>query len=495
MTRPLSAWHSSLSFRKFFPFLAIILLVILLAFWGITRFYFLAIESHTQEMLSSCKQFTLCEIKELTDNAGLYAHYIATSWVLSDSLSNPAAKRAINTPLAEFLKENHMEVSAYAANSGSTLPFIVHKGLAGLDVAEFMNKLQPGGQPALKLDMVHPIRDGSGQVEKVVLISRTLDEEFLNRIKQNINADVSLIFDGRITLTTLAPDLKEMLNRAILPLVSKKNYVPAEKYYSEFEYKNKVISTLLFSLPNSGSYNGIVAVSIMPHEMAITREVFWRGTVFILMTLVILILLTYTVFSMLIISPVKELSAAVKEISNGNLDWQFEINPKDELGEVKTALNAIVLSLKKSRQEIQSLHQQLEDKVNLRTQILLEQNQRLRFSDKKLKGILDQSEVGIFHLERNLNLGYLNATVAKLCGLPRENMLRQPINDFINFPKPDEAMTCLEQILEGQIGEHVFHAHLICHDKSLLNINIQCGPFYIDDEIVGIRGVIWEANS
>jgi HAMP domain-containing protein len=87
----------------------------------------------------------------------------------------------------------------------------------------------------------------------------------------------------------------------------------------------------------------------------------------ILITIIIVIMISY-LFAKTITLPIRMLSEAGKQISEGKLDTQLpNIKSNDEIGELGQALNDMTDKLKQSKKEMQDYAEELEKKIALRT--------------------------------------------------------------------------------------------------------------------------------
>jgi len=71
-----------------------------------------------------------------------------------------------------------------------------------------------------------------------------------------------------------------------------------------------------------------------------------------------------------VVKPIAVFRTATNEIGEGNLDTKINIKSRDELGELASTFNHMIVSLKKSKEEIENYSNALENKVEKRTREL-----------------------------------------------------------------------------------------------------------------------------
>ncbi|MFK8137112.1 MAG: ATP-binding protein [Bdellovibrionales bacterium] len=79
-------------------------------------------------------------------------------------------------------------------------------------------------------------------------------------------------------------------------------------------------------------------------------------------------------FSSHLVKPLRELLMATKEVAKGNLDSKIDISTKDETSVLAQSFNDMIKDLKMSRDELEELNLDLENKVKDRTEQLEKQN-------------------------------------------------------------------------------------------------------------------------
>lgn len=116
---------------------------------------------------------------------------------------------------------------------------------------------------------------------------------------------------------------------------------------------------------------------------------------------IIFILLLAILFAILftanILKPLRNLLEAVSEVKKGNLNVRVEAEIRDEIGELASQFNSMILELKSARELLEEEKEVLEIRVKARTQELEELAQNL---EKRVKERTKELEERIEELEK-----------------------------------------------------------------------------------------------
>jgi signal transduction histidine kinase len=88
------------------------------------------------------------------------------------------------------------------------------------------------------------------------------------------------------------------------------------------------------------------------------------------------------------------LTQSARRIEKGDLDSQIAISSRDEIQELASSFNAMMVSLKASREEIERYNRELEDRVAQRTEQLQEANASIKAVQEKLLKTTQLAAVG-----------------------------------------------------------------------------------------------------
>jgi two-component system, NtrC family, sensor kinase len=177
-------------------------------------------------------------------------------------------------------------------------------------------------------------------------------------------------------------------------------------------------------------------------------------------------MLGYTFLAMVVISflswvsvwrlvgqPLKRLQAGTRELADGNLGYQLEVQSTDEAGELATSFNRMSLQLRTANEEVVSWAKTLEDRVEEKT--------------RELK----RAHAHVLQVEKMATIGKMAAVVAHEINNPLAGILtyakllkRWVERGEVVTPKKDEAEQCLDLIA----GESRRCGDLV---KNLLNLS------------------------
>jgi two-component system NtrC family sensor kinase len=133
--------------------------------------------------------------------------------------------------------------------------------------------------------------------------------------------------------------------------------------------------------------------------------------------------------------PVKKLIMGTKEVSSGNLNYQLKTSAGDEMGSLARSFNQMTADLREAKREITSWSNQLEHRVQEKTQEL------------------EQTQKRNLQIEKMASLGQLSATVAHELNNPIAGILtyskliqKKLIKENVSIPEKESILKYLKMI-------------------------------------------------
>jgi two-component system, NtrC family, sensor kinase len=131
----------------------------------------------------------------------------------------------------------------------------------------------------------------------------------------------------------------------------------------------------------------------------------WRMLAYTVFALLDISLLTWLFVWRLVGQPLKHLKNGTKELADGNLGYQLEVDSSDEVGELADSFNRMSLQLRSANEEIVAWAKTLEDRVDQKT--------------RELK----RAHEHVLHVEKMATIGKMAAVVAHEINNPLSGIL------------------------------------------------------------------------
>jgi signal transduction histidine kinase len=170
---------------------------------------------------------------------------------------------------------------------------------------------------------------------------------------------------------------------------------------------------------HNNAYLGTVTVGVSKYyrEEIIRQEVLMTTMALVIMAAFLALIINW--LSLLVTKPLSELSAGVDEFAKGNLENRLEIDAGGEIGELARRFNSMaenLLQMMKERdnwsQALQQANDELEIKVEFRTQELTALNQELIATNQELQNTLQELKETQAYLIRSEKMAALGSLVA-----------------------------------------------------------------------------------
>jgi len=131
----------------------------------------------------------------------------------------------------------------------------------------------------------------------------------------------------------------------------------------------------------------------------------WRMLAYTLFALLDVSLLTWLFVSRLVGQPLSRLKDGTRQLAEGNLGYQLEVDSSDEIGELAGSFNRMSLQLRAANEEIVAWAKTLEDRVDQKTREL------------------QRAHEHVVHVERMATIGKMAAVVAHEINNPLSGIL------------------------------------------------------------------------
>ena len=173
-----------------------------------------------------------------------------------------------------------------------------------------------------------------------------------------------------------------------------------------------------------GRLDILYSLAELRRSEALTRRLFYGlvGTTFVLLLLLLNLLL-----SRIVIRPVQALSEAMSGASKGRLDQRLPVKSRDEIGTMALAFNVMAGDLEASKREVEDYSRNLEIKVEERTSLLRESEERLRALKNHLETVLAHVATGVVSLDEAGLIETFNDRASEILSVSAPDALGRPL--------------------------------------------------------------------
>jgi PAS domain S-box-containing protein len=162
-------------------------------------------------------------------------------------------------------------------------------------------------------------------------------------------------------------------------------------------------------------------------------------------SLALLSVLTIFGLQRFVIKPIKRLNEGSRVIAEtGDLNYQIEINSRDEIGslahsfnEMITSINQAESALKASETELKKHRDHLEELVAARTAELEENQKRLERAEERSRLLLESAGEGIFGVGHDGLVSFINPAGLAMLGFEAEEVIGRQIHDLVHHTHAD----------------------------------------------------------
>lgn len=175
---------------------------------------------------------------------------------------------------------------------------------------------------------------------------------------------------------------------------------------------------------------GLRLVMVMPVEEAFAslRGILNFNIIGLVLSVTLLTVMIFRLFDYKVAIPLQRLTRHAKEISMGNFDAIIDNQSEDEIGQLCMTFNMMAKTISKNIQDIsaanlalQQAHDELEIKVEFRTQDLMANNEELQAVNQELAYALEnlrETQVQLIQAEKMASLGNLVAGISHEINTP-----------------------------------------------------------------------------
>ena len=293
------------------------------------------------------------------------------------------------------------------------------------------------------------------------------NSQIVEEIKEKRGIEVS-IFQGEQIVSTTFKNKEEIcaLSKDLSCKMKEKDWIQKrmsilnlstgnEKYLAAYHPLNCI---------NKTQAGGIAVVS-STKEMASMKRSTANNMLIISIGGILLAMIFATFISYSISSPIHHTIKAMSTADNGELPQTIEVKSKDEVGRLATAFNEMVISLKRSREEIEKWNRELEQRVDERARELTE-------SERKYRQLVEQSFYGIFIIQDN-TFKFINEEFQKMSGYTMDELNEM---DSLGLVAPEHRELAKERGLRRLQGEEFpepFEFNAIKKDGAIINVEIE----------------------
>jgi len=155
------------------------------------------------------------------------------------------------------------------------------------------------------------------------------------------------------------------------------------------------------------------------------------GTLFISLLLIVLLIVA---IQRIIVRPLAKIAFIIEQSGRDGIPTtNIPDSPYGEISILTDTMNDMRLRLGKSRKELQSANNQLEERVNTRTQELLEANQLLQKSEEKFRFVSENLQEGLWTTDSEDRMTFCNKRMEEISGVTREDVIGLSIME--DFPE------------------------------------------------------------
>jgi len=230
-----------------------------------------------------------------------------------------------------------------------------------------------------------------------------------------------------------------------------------------------------------GVANGLVVIELFQKEIAAFKQSMVMIAVIVSLITFLMTILISWLLADYITSPILKLKGGAKKVSEGNLDCSVNVNRDDELGELATTFNSMVLNLKNAKNKLITANEELVKTSRLKDEFLANTSHELKTPLTGIIGIAESlidGAAGKVNTDQKSNLDMIVLSGKRLTHL---------VNDLLDFSKMknNDLMLIKKPVDLRQVTELVISLIMPSAAKKpvkiLNNINPASQPVLADE--------------
>jgi signal transduction histidine kinase len=370
--------------KIFLPFLAVMVFIAVFIVYGMTNLVSSNVEARVNEKLSNDVRLVQEIVTDMEKTLSFYAQFIADTEKLAGHISEARDSRLILIYLLEFLNESNIisDIGGGDTRLAMRNPDLSRLGLLGIRTTGLISSFDKG-EPVLAIAAVARI-EGRSDSRSVVTVSRKMDREFLQDLRQKTGAYRVQFYhlDKLVESSSDDPRGDALTEQVVTPKLMSRVLATGEPYISEFSYDGRSVKMALAPLIVNFKKDALVAVFESIDDLSKAKQNILMSTVVAVGLMLLIVIPIYVLTVSMTIDPIRDLSRASKAVAEGNLEQYVPVRTGDEVGELSESFNQMVADLKKYRKELEQWNQTLEERVAQRGEQLAEAQAKLIQSTK-----------------------------------------------------------------------------------------------------------------
>jgi len=369
--------------KIFLPFLVVMILIGTVTIYAMNDLVSSNIEGRVNEKLNNDVRLIQEIFSDMEDSLAFYAQFMVDTDKLAGHVSEGRDSRIVLIQLLEFLRENHI-----TSNIGRMSPLSEKRsnlnrlGMLGIRTTGLLAQ-DKGHEKILSLAAVAPMKGHTGD-RSVIIVSREINRAFLQELVKKTGAHRIQIFYRRelIESSSQDKDSDEIIRRIVTPELFDQVLALGNPRIFQFDSGGHSLKVMLAPLSVNFKKEALLVVHESMNDLVRARSKIVITTVLAVAIMLLIIIPIYILTVSHTVGPIRDLSRASKAIAEGKLDQHVQVKTSDEVGELSESFNKMIDDLRKYREDIESLNQNLEQRVAERTRQLAETQSKLLQSTK-----------------------------------------------------------------------------------------------------------------